>query len=123
MGITKLAIQKIQLEQSQFVFSLNPHTLLNVDLAAPICGKTPSTFRVDVTRRPYSLPRLTRIGRRVFVRVGDLLEFISTSHPLPQQPQPPRARPGRPTKAEQAAASRSHGLSGDPMPLAEEMWK
>jgi hypothetical protein len=103
MRLSKIEQLQQQVVQSQFALSLNPETLLNIELAAPVCKKTALTFRVDVTRRPESLPRLTRIGRRVFVRVSDLLEFISAPHPLPQQPQPPRARPGRPTNAERAA--------------------
>jgi hypothetical protein len=77
MLATKLDLQRQQLEASQFVFGLDPLTLLTIDLAAPACGKTPSTFRTDVTRRPDSLPKLTRLGRRVFVRVEDLLAFIN----------------------------------------------
>lgn len=70
--------QKQQLEAQQFVFGLHPKTLLPIDVAAPIAGKTTKTFSSDVTRRPECLPRLTRRGRRVFVSVGDLLDFISS---------------------------------------------
>lgn len=103
MPISKIDGLKLQVQLAQFALDLNPQTLLDIELAAPVCNKTASTFRVDVTRRPESLPRLTRIGRRVFVRVADLLEFIGASaNPLPQQ-QLPHRRPGRPTKVEQVA--------------------
>jgi hypothetical protein len=105
MSISRIDSLKLQAELAQFVLALNPQTRLNIELAAPVCNKTAATFRVDVTRRPECLPKLTRVGRRVFVRVADLLEFISA--PQPQQPhpqpQPLRARPGRPTNAERAA--------------------
>lgn len=80
--VQKIQKQQHQLQQHQFIYDLDPRTLLSIDMAAPVVSKTPSTFRVDVTRRPHLLPRLTRIGRRVFVRVSDLLDFIS---PTPKQ--------------------------------------
>ena len=79
--ISKFEQQKHQAQSSQFVFELSPQTLLTIDLAAPVIGKTPSTFRCDVTRRPQSLPHLTRIGGRIFVRVDDLLSFINPLQP------------------------------------------
>lgn len=103
MRISKIDSLKLRVELAQFVLALNPQTLLTIDMVAPVINKSPATFAIDVTRRPNSLPRLTRIGRRVFVRVADLLEFISASHPQQPQPQSQQPRRGRPTKAEQAA--------------------
>lgn len=79
MTTLKYQQEQARIEGQQFVFGLNPHTLLSIDMAAPVVGKSPATFRSDVTRRPETLPRLTRLGRRVFVRVEDLLAFISPS--------------------------------------------
>ena len=102
-----LQFQQSRLESFQFVFSLDPQTLLTIDVAAPVANKATSTFRTDVTRRPGSLPKLTRIGRRVFVRVSDLLAFISPdAEPVIEQPR----HPGRPTKAEQIQARKGGAL-------------
>jgi hypothetical protein len=87
-----------QLQNSQFVFGLDPRTLLPIDIAAPVVDKSVSTFRTDVTRRPSALPRLTRIGRRVFVRVADLIAFITP--PAEADVEPARRPARRPTKAE-----------------------
>ena len=100
--VSKLDLIKSRSESIQFVFGLARQTLLPIDIAAPVCGKSVSGFRVDVTRRPSSLPKLTRIGARVFVRVADLLDFINphTQHADPASA-PATRRPGRPTKVEQ----------------------
>ena len=101
-SVLKLALLKHNLQNSQFVFDLDPKTLLPIDFAAPVCGKSVSTFRVDVTRAPDRLPRLTRIGRRVFVRVADLLNFINPQQTEPAPaPVPAVRRPGRPARVEQ----------------------
>lgn len=94
MNEMKAAALQARIESVQFVFGLDPKTPLPIDLAAPAMGKSIATFRSDVTRRPELLPRLTRVGGRVFVRVGDLLAFLD-------QPQPTTRKRGRPTKAEQ----------------------
>ena len=93
-SVLKLALLKHNLQNSQFIFDLDPQTLVPIEFAAGLCGKAISTFRVDVTRRPEGLPRLTRLGRKVFVRVADLLEFINPHI----TPAPAMRRPGRPPK-------------------------
>lgn len=82
-------------EAAQYVFNLDPRTLLPLEMAAPVLGKTCKTLRVDVTRCPEYLPRITRIGGQVFIKAGDLIDFISAPAPalLPR---------GRPSKAKQA---------------------
>ena len=102
--VSKLDRQKLQIEQAQFVFSLDPHTLLSLDLAAGALGRAVSTLRCDVTRRPSSLPRLTRLGGRVFVRVEDLLAYICPSAVEPH----PKRRVGRRSNAEKVAGG-AHG--------------
>jgi hypothetical protein len=106
--ISKFDRQKQRIEQSQFVYSLHPDTLLPIEIAAGPCSKAVSTFQTDVTRRPHTLPRLTHIGTRIFVRVQDLLDFINpapttTTTPAPASI-PGKRRRGRPTKSKQAAA-------------------
>lgn len=104
-SLSKLDLLQSRIASHQFVFKLDPLTLLPIDLAAPACGKSASTFRMDVTRRPSSLPKLTRIGRRVFVKVGDLLSHINQQpEQEAQQPQPiAKKRRGRRTNAEKIA--------------------
>ena len=104
--ISKLDRLKLQIEHVQFVFSLAPNSLLPIDLAAPTIGKTPATFRTDVTRRPSSLPKLTRLGGRIFVRVEDLLAFINPPDNLQQTPSQ-KKKVGRPTNAQKAGGA--HG--------------
>lgn len=60
----------------------HPDTLLSIDQAAPLFGKAATTVRVDVTRRPDTLPAITKIGRRVFFRVADISSHIH-SHRIP----------------------------------------
>ena len=99
VSFSKLDLIKSRAESIQFVFGLDRQTLIPIECAAPICGKSVSAFRVDVTRAPDRLPRLTRIGARVFVRVEDLLEFINPNlHTEPAVRRP--GRPGRPPKIE-----------------------
>jgi hypothetical protein len=98
--IPKFERKKKQIEQAQFVFSLDHHTLLSLDLAAGAIGRAVSTLRCDVTRRPSSLPKLTRLGGRVFVRVEDLLKFINPA-PTSEVPVPAPRRRGCPSKVEQ----------------------
>jgi hypothetical protein len=105
--ISKTQKQKLQLESVQFIFGLAPQTILSIDLAAPACGKSPATFRVDVTRRPSSLPKLTRLGGRVFVRVEDLLAFINPPAD-PQHQAHQKRKAGRPTNAQKVAGG-AHG--------------
>lgn len=88
------------LQSQQFLHSLSPDTLLPLDLAAPLIGKTALTLRQDVLRRPANtLPILTRIGRRIFMRKSDIDEFLNKSRVLPV----PEKKIGRPTKREQLA--------------------
>ncbi len=100
---SKFEQQKFQIEATQFVFTLDPRTLLPIEFAAPIIGRTTLTFRTNVTRRPESLPKLTKIGGRVFVRVQDLMDFIdpdSIRDKDTSQDLPTMRRRGRPPKRE-----------------------
>jgi len=54
----------------------HPNTLLSVAAAAPFLHKAQSTVQVDITRRPSSLPVITKIGRRTFFQVKDILEWL-----------------------------------------------
>ena len=38
--------------------------------------KAQSTVQVDITRRPDSLPAITKVGRRAFFQVKDILEWL-----------------------------------------------
>lgn len=102
--VSKLDKQKLQVEAAQFVFGLNPQTLLTIDLAAPVCLKTAATFRTDVTLRPASLPKLTPRGGRIFIKMSDLLEFVNGQDSQPQK----QKRVGRPTNAHKVAGG-AHG--------------
>jgi hypothetical protein len=101
--LSKFDLQKQRIESSQFVYSLHPATLLPIEVAAGPCLKAVSTFQTDVTRRPHTLPRLTRIGTRIFVSVQDLLDFINPSPTPAPTLAPGTRRRGRPTKSEQMA--------------------
>jgi hypothetical protein len=102
--VSKSQILKSRLSASQFVFNLNPITLLPIELAAPAIGKSTSTFRSDLVRRPGSLPVVTRRGGRVFVRVADLIDWLEGRRPAPvADPTSDKPRRGRPTKAAQIA--------------------
>ena len=102
--VNKLDLLQSRIKSSQFVLTLDPQTILPIDLAAPACGKTAATFRTDVTRRPASLPKLTRIGGRIYVTVADLLAHINPnpSSVVPTTVPTPKKK-GRPTLVEQAA--------------------
>lgn len=106
--LSRFAILQARTESSQFVLSLNPVTLVPVELAAPALGKSPSTFRSDLIRRPECLPRITRRGHRVLVRVSDILDWLSNG--APADPTPGKRRVGRPTKAEQLAYAQAAGV-------------
>lgn len=101
-AISKLQILQSRLQASQFVYSLDVRTLLPIELAAPAIGKSSSTFRSDLVRRPDALPPVVRRNGRVFVSVGDLIGWLD-ARPSDPQPQPGKSKRGRPTKAEQLA--------------------
>ena len=95
----------LQLQNTQYLHSLNPETLLPIDLAAALLNKTASTLRTDITRRPQSLPIFVRFGRRVFFLKRDIDSFIAASRctqPQPFAASPSNRKRGRPTKVEQA---------------------
>lgn len=99
----------------QYVLSLDPRTLIPIDLAAPTIGMSAHTFRGDVTRRPERLPRLTRVGGRIFVLVKDILEWIDKQRDQ-SQPEPRSAatknRRGRLNKTEEIARRQAGGHHG-----------
>lgn len=100
-SLSRLQVLQARTESAQFVFQLDPVTLVPVEIAAPAIGKSPSTFRSDMVRRPECLPTITRRGSRVLVRVSDILAWLD--HGVPDDPAPGKRRVGRPTKAEQLA--------------------
>lgn len=104
--VSREEVARATIAATQFVFGLDPRTLLPISLAAPACGKSPYTFANDVTKRPEVLPRLTRIGGRVFVQVKDLIDFLDK--PPSNQPATTPGKRGRPTKAEQMARRGVH---------------
>ena len=59
------------------LFDQHPDTLLSVGEVAPLLHRAKITIQLDVTRRPEHLPAITRIGGRVFFRIGDVQQFIS----------------------------------------------
>lgn len=106
--LSRFAILHARAESAQVVFKLDPQTLVPVEIAAPVIGKSPSTFRSDLVRRPECLPRITRRGRRVLVRVSDLLDWVNNGAPI-TDPAHGKRRVGRPTKAEQIARAQAAG--------------
>lgn len=108
--ISKLHIAQNRLQASQFVFQLDPRTLLPIEIAAPACGKSSSTFRSDLLRRPQSLPPVVRSHGRVHVRVKDLLDWIEGASAVPVSDAPALKR-GRPTKAMQLARANRVGVN------------
>lgn len=68
----------------------HPDDLLTVEEVASILRRSKNTVQVDATRRPEILPAITKVGRSVLFRVGDVLDFIH-SHRLPI-PAPVRSR-------------------------------
>lgn len=100
LHLQKFQVLQHRLESSQFVYRLDIRTLLPIDLAATAIGKSPSTFRSDLCRRPDSLPRVVRRGGRVFVFVGDLISWLDGQY-LALGANIPRRKRGRPSKAEQ----------------------
>ncbi len=94
----------------QFLYSLDPSTLLPIELAAPLLNKSAATLRTDVTRRPQSLPVFVRFGRRVFFIKKDIDAFIQASRcaqfvqPSPVAvPAPAPKKRGRPSNASKVA--------------------
>lgn len=87
----------VRLQAAQHLYQLAPETLLPLSLAAILIGKTEATARNDITRRPNLMPKVTRIGGRVYIRKSDIDAFIAACN----TPKPRRR--GRPTKAEQMA--------------------
>lgn len=68
----------------------HPDTLLNARETAPILHYSYNTLTVNVTRSPELLPAITRRGRCVFFRVGDIKEHLAKSRT--PTPAPLRAR-------------------------------
>jgi hypothetical protein len=107
--VLKSQILQSRLNASQFVFGLHPRTLLPIEIAAPSIGKSASTFRSDLVRRPNSLPVITRQHGRVFVKVSDLIDWMEGRRPAPALAVELTHKPkrGRPTKADQIARQQS----------------
>lgn len=103
VSISKIQILQSRLAATQFVYQLDVRTLLPIELAAPAIGKSPSTFRSDLIRRPSCLPQVTRRGGRVFVKVGDLINWLNARPAEQVAPDPGKPRRGRPTKSMQIA--------------------
>jgi len=64
----------------------HPDTLLNLHEAAAILRRTYKTLSINATRRPETLPAITRLGRNVYFRVADIkahLEKGRTPTPAP----------------------------------------
>jgi hypothetical protein len=108
LSVPKSQILHSRFAATQFVYQLDPRTLLPIELAAPAIGKSPTTFRSDLVRRPEALPSVTRRGGRVFVSVADVLDWLEHGPRQPEPEQVPRTgkKRGRPTKAEQLARAR-----------------
>ena len=109
---TFMSLAILQLKNNQYLHSLDPSTLLPIDLAAPLLNKSPSTLRTDITRRPASLPVFVRFGRRVFFLKRDIDAFISASRCVAVSAGPvpvPVKKKGRPTKAEQLRMAAARG--------------
>lgn len=109
--LSKFQILQTRLQNSQFVYGLDVRTLLPIEIAASVIGKSCSTFRSDLIRRPHSLPQVTRRHGRVFVVVGDLINWLAGSpsvspiipHTQTSIEPPTKRKRGRPTKVEQQA--------------------
>lgn len=106
--LNKFQVLQARLESSQFVFGLDVRTLLPVEIAAAAIGKSASTFRSDLLRRPRALPRVTRRHGRVWVLCGDLINWLDgRSGESDDDEAKPKA--GRPTKAEQVRRQQAAG--------------
>jgi len=68
-------LQAQQIQSVQYLHSLDPATLLPLELAAPLINMSLSTLRGYVTRQPEAIPTITRIGRRVYIQKGDIDSF------------------------------------------------
>lgn len=97
------AIQQQIIESHQYLHSLSPSTLLPIELAAHLLGKSPATIRTNVSVNPSSLPVFIRSGRRIFFQKGDIDSFLLTRRvlpvPLAQAVTTITPRRGRPTNA------------------------
>lgn len=113
--VSKFKILQSRLQASQFVYTLDVRTLLPIEVAAPAIGKSASTFRSDLCRRPKSLPKVIRKNGRVFVCVGDLInwldqrpgEDVQSALPPSAQVLPERGRP----RKQESVEARSRGMS------------
>lgn len=101
---------KLRAQSVQYIFTLDPRTLLTLDQIAPAINRTVLTVRTNASRRPQSLPRITDIDGNKFVKVSDLLKFMDAGEGE-QAEQSKKPRRGRRTNAERnalAAAKSSH---------------
>ena len=96
---------KLRAQSIQYIFDLDPRTLLTLDQIAPAIGRTVLTVRTNASRRPKSLPKITEISGNLFVKVSDLLKFMEGGRDDDVQTSaaPSKPRRGRPTNAERQA--------------------
>ena len=97
--LSKFRILQSRLEAIQFIYKLDARTSLPHDVIAPACFKTVSTLRSDITRKPKSLPRITRRGGRVGVIVSDLIAWQDARPAEPLTSDQPSKKRGRTTNA------------------------
>lgn len=119
-------LKKHVLESQQFLYQLAPDTLLSIELAAPLLGKSPATVRTNISVCPSLLPAFVRSGRRVFFIKKDIDAFLASrrvnipnSTPAHSQTRqdsilatPITKRRGRPTKAQAEAKKAAAAAEG-----------
>ncbi|GAB5604159.1 hypothetical protein TK5_02380 [Sideroxyarcus sp. TK5] len=54
----------------------HPDTLLSTRQVAPLLRRTYDTLRNDITRAADRVPAVTRVGRSISFRVGDVKSFL-----------------------------------------------
>lgn len=94
---------------TSYLLGCNHNLLLSIDEVSLLLIRKPGGVRVDVTRRPEILPWQTRIGHRVYFKLGDVLDFINdhrAPEPTVARVAPPESqivapkKRGRPTSKE-----------------------
>lgn len=103
MSLPKISneLRLAQLRQAHEILGMNPSIELPLHLAAVCLNMSVYTVQAYVSKRPNALPKLTKRESRVFIKVGDIQEFLS--RPKETEPSPAIRRRGRPNKAQQMA--------------------